>query len=292
MAQVLLATCAALPTGDEDAALLDQALDAAGITTSWAVWDDPDVKWAEADLVVVRSTWDYTARPTAFLAWAASVPRLCNAFTALEWSADKRYLLDLAHAGIPITPTFVAQDPVRPSLPSRGRVVVKPSVGAGSKGAGLFDAADVTGIEHHVGNLLAVGLVPLIQPYVDSVDVRGETDCVFINGVFSHAVEKGPMLNGGADDPSGLFMAERITPRLPSAAELEVAKRAVQAAHDRFGLASPLLYARVDMVESDAGPVVLELELVEPSLFFHHATAAATTFAAAVRSQLSGGALS
>ena len=286
MGHVLLATCAELPVGDEDAPLLDAALAALGIESSWAIWDDPGVDWGSADLVVVRSTWDYTARLPEFLRWASSVPRLVNPAAVLEWNTDKRYLLELEGVGVPVTPTTVISDPAFLELPSSGRVVVKPSVGAGSKGAGLFEVGDVDQIGSHAAALLEEGLVPLLQPYVDSVDARGETDLVFLDGAFSHAVAKGAMLRGGLDDPSGLFVAEQISERTPSAQERETAEEALVAVQAILGLREPLLYARIDLVTGPEDPMVLEVELCEPSLFLSHEHSAPAKVAAGILRRL------
>src|SRR5690349_2567084 len=108
MPLVTLATCAELPDGDEDSAILIAALHRVGISARWAVWDDPDVVWSSG-LVVVRATWDYAGRRAEFLTWAASVPRLANDAATLAWNTDKTYLRDLAAADVPIVPTSVAE---------------------------------------------------------------------------------------------------------------------------------------------------------------------------------------
>src|SRR5690606_5947084 len=141
-------------------------------------------------------------------------------------------------------------------------------------------------LDAHVRRLHRRGQRVLLQPYLPAVDHHGETALVFLAdprpGVlsYSHAVRKGPMLAGPRAATAGLFVPERITPRAASAAEREVAERALAAVP---GGAAPLLYARVDLVPGpDGAPVVLELELAEPSLFVDHAPHAATRFAAAV----------
>jgi len=94
---VLLATSADLPDGEPGAAALDAALAERGIDAAWARWDDPEVDWAAADLVAVRSTWDYVTRHEAFVAWTQSLDqsRLLNGADVFAWNHDKRYLTDL-----------------------------------------------------------------------------------------------------------------------------------------------------------------------------------------------------
>ena len=119
----------------------------------------------------------------------------------------------------------------------------------------------------------------LLQPYLERVDAEGETALVFFEGTFSHAIRKGPLLQRGAEATRKLYATEAITPRTPSADELDVAQRALAA----IPLQQPLLYARVDLIRADDGsPRLLELELVEPSVFVGYAAGAAARFAAAI----------
>lgn len=283
MPTVLLATCSAYPDGDEDAAALTVALAARGVDAHWAVWTDPDVDWAGAP-VVLRSTWDYTLRRAQFLDWVTRVPVLHNPAEIVRWNSDKVYLHDLDDAGVPITPTQVVRRGDRADLPSTGEFVIKPSVGAGSRGAGRFTPDDAAAASAHVEALHAAGRTVLVQPYLSGVDAAGETALLYFDGVFSHAVRKGPMLQAGSvydvAETSGLFLEENIAPRAPSADELAVGELALGALEKRFGIRP--LYVRVDLLPGPGGPVVVELELTEPSLFLGHADGAADRFAAAV----------
>ncbi|MEO6886226.1 MAG: hypothetical protein ABI232_08090, partial [Jatrophihabitantaceae bacterium] len=193
MPLVLLATCSELPTGDEDADALVEALDSVGVDARWQVWNDPAAKW-DGGLVVVRSTWDYTSDRAAFLEWAKSVPRLENAATVIAWNSDKGYLRDLADVDVPVVPTTWVLPGADVELPQTGDVVIKPSVGAGSRGAGRFgpDARDAA--REHVRALHEAGRSVLVQPYLDGIDTVGETALIYLDGVFSHAVAKAAML--------------------------------------------------------------------------------------------------
>lgn len=280
MSSVLLATCARLPRGDEDAEALTSALASCGVRARWVAWDDPDVDWT-ASLVVLRSTWDYTMRREQFLAWSQTVPQLANPADVLAWNSDKRYLRDLAAAGVPVVPTaFVA--PGEPASLPDVEFVVKPSVGAGSRGAGRFAPGDVDAAREHLAALHAAERTALVQPYLGAVDAAGESALVYVDGQFSHSARKGPMLAAGTVHGlvgEALFVPEAITARGPSDAELAVGAAALAAVRERFG--TPL-YARVDLLPTPDGPVVVELELVEPSLFLDTAETAAKTFATAI----------
>lgn len=283
MADVLLATCADLPGGDEDADLLTAALARFGVRARWAEWTDSSVDWSAA-LVVLRSTWDYTVRREDYVSWVDSLERVANAAEVVTWNTDKRYLGDLASAGVPVVATSFAAPGQPLKLPSSGQYVVKPSVGAGSRGVGRFTVDRAADAHRHAAHLHAVGRTVLVQPYLESVDAAGETALAYFDGRFSHAVGKGPMLPDGITHPVDgweLYVEERIETRMPGAEELQVGEAACQAVRDRFG--ADQLYARVDLLPAPAGPVVIELELTEPSLFLGYGgDDPAATFAATI----------
>jgi glutathione synthase/RimK-type ligase-like ATP-grasp enzyme len=282
-------TCAQLPAGDEDSQRLGAALNAVGVTASWHVWNDSQVDWAAVDLAVVRSTWDYTIDRDAFVDWAHRVPRLANPSEVLAWNTDKGYLREVAGAGLPVVPTSWSEpgDPVE--LPD-GEFVVKPSVGAGSNGAGRFgpDGRDTARV--HAAALHDSGQTVMVQPYLADVDAAGETAMIYFDGVFSHAIGKAPMLERSTVNDlspglsTGLFRPERITAHRPDPDELALGEQALAQIRRRFG--GDLLYARVDVLPSADGPVVIELELSEPSLFLGHDENASARLAAAVSRRL------
>jgi hypothetical protein len=286
VASIALATCAAIPDLEPDDQLVRPPLRDLGIDTTVAVWDDPDVDWGSYDLVVLRSTWDYSARRDSFTAWAASVPRLVNDAAIVAWNTDKRYLAELSGAGARVIPTeFVTSRGWTP--PTDGTWVIKPTISAGSRDTGRYDMSSGADREHaaaHLGRLVDAGRVAMVQPYLGAVDSYGETALVFFDGVFSHAIRKGPMLSGPDRGSERLYMPEAITPRIPSAAELAAAKEVLEAIPAR--LPAPL-YARVDLIPGpDGAPTLVELELTEPSLFLQCDEEAAQRFAAALRARL------
>ncbi len=262
--RVALATCAEVPDLDEDGPALVESLERRGIEAAAAVWDAPDVDWTSFDLVVVRSTWDYAERRDAFLAWATALPHVLNPFAVLRWNTDKRYLRELAAAGVPVVPTtFLAPGDAFDAPPER--FVVKPAVSAGSRDSASYEAGEAGRAREHVQRLGREGRTVMIQPYLTGVDERGETALVYLGGRYSHAVRKAPLLESGRPPGRQLFLEETIEPAQPTPDELAVAERALSALpFDR----SELLYARVDLVPSSNGtPSLLELELTEPSLF-------------------------
>jgi glutathione synthase/RimK-type ligase-like ATP-grasp enzyme len=281
--RLALATCAPFPDGDAD----DHALPAALGGADFVVWDDPGADWDAYDLVVLRSTWDYQARRDAFVAWATGIgDRLVNPPAIVAWNTDKAYMDELAGAGLPVVPTtLVAPGEELTATDGRGEYVVKPTVSAGSRDTARFGPGEADRAAALVASIHASGRTAMVQPYVASVDARGETALLYFDGAYSHAIKKGPLLRPGAEPTQDVFAAEEIVARAATVAEREVADRVVAWTAQRFGGAPA--YARIDLVEeADGAPVLLELELTEPSLFFAHAEGAVERFAAAVHRRL------
>jgi hypothetical protein len=284
--RVAIATCAELDELDGEGRLLLDALRGRSIDARAEVWTgQPAGGWRSYDLVILRSTWDYTFMLVRFVRWARSIgSRLHNAPDVVAWNADKRYLFDLARAGIATIPTeHVA--PGAPFAPPPGRFVVKPAVGAGSRGAAVFDDARHAAARGHVAALHAGGHDVLLQPYLGAVDgAEGETALVFLDGALSHAMRKGALLALDVGPPDRLFRAEQMSPAEPAADVVALGRRVLAHVERRFGRP---LYARVDVLrDGDGVPAVLELELIEPSLFLDFAPASADTLASAVAARL------
>jgi hypothetical protein len=277
--EVALATCRELPHLDEDTRRLIAPLGARGIVATPAVWNDPDVNWARFDLVVVRSCWDYSGCRSEFLEWAARVPRLANPAPVLAWNTHKSYLSDLAARGIPVVPTEWLRPGKVWSLPERGAWVIKPAVSLASLDTGRYQLEDPDErrlAAEHVRRLHADRRVVMMQPYLQDVDDEGETALVYLDGVFSHAMRKAAVLTGpdiGVDrrfQPHGGLTLRR---HQPTPRELVAAERVLDAVP---WARSQLLYARVDLItDRKAGPVLMELELTEPQLYFQDVPAAA-----------------
>jgi hypothetical protein len=300
---IALVTAAAARARDDDLAPLEAALRALGADVTLADWDDDAIDWSRFDLALLRSPWDYVERLPEFLGWAertATCTRLLNPLDVLRWSVDKHYLADLARAGVAIVPsTFVepgadagaALDAflAQPQATDFAEYVIKPCIGAGSRDAQRHARSSRTVALAHLTRLLDAGRSVLLQPYLDRVDEYGETALIFFDGVFSHAIRKGPLLRRGDGPTAELFAPEEITARKPSEAESSLAAHALAAipfpesAGPREGERTSLLYARVDLIQdTDGTPRLLELELAEPSLFFAQAHGSAARFARAV----------
>lgn len=285
---IALVTSAAARGLDDDLAPLQSALTRRGADAAIVDWDDAAANWSDYDLAVLRSTWDYAARPVEFLAWAeraAAATELCNPLDMVRWNIDKHYLADLEHAHIAVVPSiFIAPDEspggaldrVRQAYPDAD-IVVKPAISAGSRDTQRHRADARDAALAHIRRLQAHNRHVLLQPYLPSVDTQGETALIYFNGQFSHAIRKGPLLQRDGAATSDLFAAEQVEQRHPGAAELALAERVISS----MPFAATPRYARVDLIhDDDQQPRLLELELVEPSLFLNHADDAVERFVA------------
>jgi hypothetical protein len=283
---VALVRCRELPEPDADEQPLLRALAAAGIGARSLSWDDPTVDWSAVELSLLRATWNYHLDRVGFLAWAeraAGACRLYNPLAVVRWNSHKRYLGALRQRDLPVVPTLylTADDAESSALTARlrelgvERAVLKPAVSAGSFETHLIDG-------HNVGEPRFADLIRaremMLQPYVASVDDHGERALVWIDGEVTHAVRKSPRFAG---------QDEVVTSVALEADEVALAQRVIGALDDE------LLYARIDLARDDGGrPMLMELELVEPSLFFGHGPTGLERLVAALRRTLAEGGLS
>ena len=271
-----IATCARLPEVDVDEAPLAAALAAAGFDARLLAWDDPAVDWDSPVPTILRSTWNYALDLPAFLAWidrAARAAPLWNPPDVVRANVRKRYLLELAARGVPVVPTkLVEHGDV--SIWPEGRIVIKPEVGAGSLDARVFDRGGPEAAAHVAA--ITRRCPALIQPYLASVDAYGERSLIWIDGELTHAIRKAPRFSGGVEQVTG--------PHPIADDERAVALAALAPYADR------ILYGRVDVARDDADqPRVMELELVEPSLFFAKHPPSLERFIAGLRARFAAG---
>ena len=273
----IVTTGPASPFPDPEAALVAQALRAKGDDAVTVAWD-ADLDWTAYDLVVVRSPWDYFERIDEFLGWVdrvAAVTRIVNPANVIRWNSHKGYLAELGDQGVPVLPTLSlpggAPDAIA-SLAATGwdDVVLKPAVDGGARKALRAPAASAEA-SAHLEWLVDHGDV-IVQPFASGV-VAGEVSLIYLGGAFSHAVRKVPAdgdyrvqaLHGGSEHWHD-----------PTAEEFEVAAAALLRAPGE------LAYARVDLIDVDGQPTLMELELIEPDLFFRSDSGALDRFVDAI----------
>jgi len=279
-APVVLATCAEQPGLDEEGLLLQAALHAHGILAVPVPWTEDGYPWQTAVAVLPRATWDYYRHLRRFVAWISTLGgRLMNPPVMVAWNVTKTYLSDLADDGVPVVATRFIRPGQPYDLPG-GPCVIKPAAAAGANGAAHH--SDVPSAGEHVRALHAAGRTAMVQPYMASVDVEGETEVVFLGGRVSHGLRKAPLLAPGRPPSTATWRDdEHVSARHPGPDMLAVARAAHDAVAARFGAAP--LYARVDMLRGPGGQaLVAELELIECSLGLQHAPGSAELFAAAL----------
>ena len=283
---VALVTCREALGIDYDMPLLLEAVRAAGIAADEVCWDDESIDWSTYDQVVIRSTWDYHRRYDEFMQWVravSSVSTISNSLDVIAWNTDKHYVAEVAEMGLPVVPTRFIEpsdtdwlDDVSMLL-ATGDVVVKPTISAGSNDTERHSNIDIA--QKHISELLSAQRSVMLQPYLADVDEESETGLVFIDGKFSHAFAKGALLAQEKNMSGGLYAEEEIGIRQPTDEQLLIGERAVKWLTSRFG---KLLYARVDLLPTAHGPVIIELELTEPSLYLLLHPGAATELAHAL----------
>ncbi len=245
-------------------------------------WRSP-IDWRQFDVVVIRSPWDYQDAPEEFLAVLDRIEQqgvtLLNPLSVVRWNLDKRYLRELELRGIPIVPTewldhltAVRLDALPTDLDS-GEIVIKPVISANANGAFRLT------IDDHASKQAALDYYSnralMAQPLVDSILTEGEYSLFYFNGHLSHAISKRPK--------HGDFRVQEEHGGLITAIDPEPLLRATgQRVMDQID--QSLLYARIDLVRENNGDGywLMELELIEPALYFRMDKQAPDRFAAAL----------
>jgi hypothetical protein len=265
-------------------ALVADCLAARGVEVDNVSWRSRTVNWDDYDMVIIRSPWDYQQAADEFMsvleAIDASTAALWNPIDVVRWNLRKTYLQELHDRGITIVPTEFVQSPTESQI--RGmfevfesdQIVIKPVVGANANDTFWLrpdsSTSDLQQIE-----LLYSGRLALLQPFIPDVIEYGETSLVFFDGEHSHSVLKTPK--------AGDFRVQeehgsRIQSIVPDPALIEFSRRALAAIPQR------ILYGRVDLVNLPNGqPAVMELELIEPSLYLVYDADSAERFADAIQ---------
>ena len=277
--RIALATCHDLPGWEVDDKPLHEALKALGATVHTPIWND-EVDWEQFDMTVIRTTWDYHASKIEFVDWCRKVPRLFNNATVVAWNTHKSYLRELSSGGAVIAPTSWISAGEHVDLSQimhtfeTSRGFIKPQVGACASDTLRFTLENIEEGQAFLNAQLHQDM--MVQPYIESVETEGELSAIFIDGKFTHGVQKIPVEGdyrvqddfGASDNPYTFTEEER-----------SMMREVLHCVPDH----ESLLYARFDYLLGDDGTLLLnELELIEPSLFFRHCKETANIFADAI----------
>ncbi|WP_137937591.1 hypothetical protein [Chitinivorax sp. B] len=257
-----------------------------GLTVARVAWDQPDFDWSNVRAAVFRSTWDYFDRFAEFEPWldrVATQTLLVNRYDLIRWNMDKHYLRDLAEQGVDIVPTRFVEKGNTLDLAEMLRTfmwteaVIKPAI---SGGARLTFRVNIENVAEHqaILNDCLKSEAMMIQPFVPAVLEQGELSLMVFDGRFTHAIRKTPKAGDFRvqDDHGGV-----VHPFFPSPDEIAFAERAVAAC--------PVVpnYARVDIVHHQGKLRIMELELLEPELFFRFCPPAAERLALSIKHVIS-----
>ncbi|HEX8139583.1 MAG TPA: hypothetical protein VF544_18635 [Pyrinomonadaceae bacterium] len=282
MTRVAFVTYADLPLLYDDDRLAAELLRSRGVEVEAALWDSQKVKWEEFDAVVLRSCWEYHLRTREFLDWVALMERrgvrLWNPPGVVRENADKHYLRRLEAEGVRVAPTVWVEPgddfDLAASLEQQGwpQAVIKPTVSMSAYKTWITTPLRAVADDREVREILSNSGV-MIQRFVPEVQTHGEWSFVFFMKEYSHAVLKMPKPGDFRTqrDFGGRHAESNPPPRLVEQAQDIILK-----------VKEPLLYARVDGVEVDEELTLMELELIDPVLFFGHSAGAAGRFADAV----------
>jgi hypothetical protein len=262
------------------------ALGEIGIGSAPAIWSDPGVDWRAFDALVIRTPWDYFERPREFRAWLderiASGALMMNPGEILQWNFDKRYLRDLAAAGVSVIPTIVVARGDRPDVAALARaqgwdeIVVKPSISGSAFRTHRFRLDDAGAHRDDIAQILEDRDL-LIQPFLPEIVSGGELSLLFFDGAFSHAVCKRPRAGDYRVQFNHGGTHETVTVRTEW---IEGARACLAAAP------APTTYARVDGVIRDGRFLLMELEIFEPLMFLSSHPEAPARFARAIQRRL------
>jgi glutathione synthase/RimK-type ligase-like ATP-grasp enzyme len=281
--RLALATCAHLPGIYPDDVHLANSLKRLGIEPVSCIWNDPAVDWSRFDTVLMRTTWDYFKHYAAFTRWLdrLAIPTINNR-ELLRWNSEKRYLLELERHGVDIIPTRIASaQGLRATLAAMlgQEVVVKPTV----SGGGWHTLRGVVGdaaFEHALAQL-PPELAYLVQAFVPEIVSDGEWSLLFFDGIYSHAVIKRAAVGDYRVQSEFGGSVETVEPDAAIIASAQRVLTAVAAiGHDDHA------YARVDGVVVDGRFLLMELEMVEPTLFLAERPDVAERFAGNLRRRL------
>jgi hypothetical protein len=280
--KIALARCQHLPAFESDDKELIAQLLSLGVDVDCPVWDDPEIDWQQYALIIPRLTWDYQEKISAFRQWMKNnASTLLNPYEVLIWNFSKDYLKELQTRTVPtiyLTPCSSLEfdqrfEGVYQEVLSWGQhgdiAFAKPMIGANSIGTLRFkiDADAKERLAKHLREYLVdQGVGMLVQPYQKTIESHGEFSLIFFTGVYSHAVQKKPVLG---DYKAQIDYGAIDQPFSPDEEWIKSAGLLLDQVKQKHQLNDPLLYARCDyLLSHDLKPQLIELELIEPSLFF------------------------
>jgi glutathione synthase/RimK-type ligase-like ATP-grasp enzyme len=266
--KIALLTCSKLPDLTPQDQLLIPELAKHDITATAVIWDDATINWENFDYLVFRNTWDYFEKETEFNHWLDKIEHLgiktLNPIAVIKKNKHKFYLREMEQQGIKILPTvFIDKTTdltIKELMPSQWqKAVLKPAFSAGSYLTEVFETAEIEKINTQYKTIASEKEL-LLQQFMPEIQTVGETSLIFFNKKFSHAVNKKPVPGDFRIQVQfgGIYRLVH-----PDAQLIAEAQKIV----DTF--TGKLLYARVDGIVIDNKLHLMEVECIEPDLYFN-----------------------
>ncbi len=276
-----------------DDAFASRALEKKGYQVEPLLWSSSpsSINEKKCDLLIVRSPWDYSdseEKREAFKSWLLELnrsgERLINPVALMLWNLDKHYLGDLAKLGVNVVPTEYLDKEGSVDLTNRENIVVKPCISAGANDTYHLSTTDEAKRFASKFEEIRKGRDFMLQPFLKEVQSKGEWSLIFLDGKQTHAIRKRPA-------EGHWLVQEEFGGSVESSEPSDEVKAVAEFAFSKISEASNVseepFYARIDIIESEEfGPVIGEIELIEPELFFRTSESAAEAFAEGVEKRL------
>ena len=259
--------------------LLIEALNNLGLKTIKKDWNDSKFNWNSTKTAVFRSTWDYFDKFSIFQNWLSQVQNKCaliNSYEQIKWNLDKHYLQDLKNWGLPVPKSVFINKMSGTKLKDIAtnmewnHIVVKPTISGAAKNTFQLKDQEIENFQTkwiHLTNKEDF----IVQEFQKNIIKSGEVAVMLFGGKYSHAVLKKAKKGDFRvqDDFGGTV--ETIT---PSKEIIDLAEKAIKK------LKPTPLYCRVDVIINNQNKaVIIELELIEPELWFRFKITAADKLA-------------
>jgi glutathione synthase/RimK-type ligase-like ATP-grasp enzyme len=279
--KIALLTCQKLPNLTPTDQLLIPELAKHNLQAQAAIWDDKTIDWSNFDYLIFRNTWDYYEKETEFNLWLNHIEKLgiktLNTLEIIKQNKHKFYLREFQNLGIKILPTIFIEKTNTLNLkeiipPLWKKAVIKPAFSAGSYLTEVFDISEIDNINQQYYQIAAEKEL-LLQEFMPQIQTEGETSFIFFNKKFSHSINKKP---AQGDFRIQVQFGGQYSAFEPSLDLIQQAQRIV----DTFP--KDLLYARVDGIISNNQLQLMEIECIEPDLYFNYSEGALERFVASI----------
>lgn len=279
--KIAILTCEKLPDLNPEDRKIIPALAKHNIEATAAIWDDKTINWTDFDYLIFRNTWDYFEKETEFKIWLNQIAQLeiktLNPIKIITQNIHKFYLREMEQQGITILPTVFIDKTEHLNLaeliPAHWKkAVIKPAFSAGSYLTEVFEISEIQAISEKYKTIAAEKEL-LLQEFMPEIQTLGETSFIFFNKKFSHAVNKKPV--EGDFRVQSLF-GGKYTLVQPSQEMIQRAEKVIDTFEEE------LLYARVDGILIDEELYLMEIECIEPDLYFNLSENSLERFVAAI----------